>query len=155
MSEEKKLQFVTEGQADVEKQSEREDAIQGAIETERKKRVRKTLRDQLRANAIKKQKKSNRESAEVKKLNQLSKEETRYFKELEKNREQEIQRLTQFHKDKDYEYEKKRQQLLSRSPDKQSGKPNTLSSNQNNGSTERVILKVKKNKNRPRLVVKK
>lgn len=126
--------YVPEGDTDLKSQSAKEEALQGAISTEHKKKVRKTLRDQLRASAIKKHK----ASQPVKK--NKNKEEVRYIKELDKRRHEEAERVWQQTADHEYEYDKKRAQLGAvRDKEKEETEMPKVSS-------ARLKLKVKKNK---------
>lgn len=101
------MKYVPEGDTDLKSQSAKEEALQGAISTEHKKKVRKTLRDQLRANAIKKHK----ETFKPRPSRNIAKEDMQFIKALDKQRHEEAQRVLQLSADQEYEYEKKRAKI--------------------------------------------
>ncbi|KAL3232463.1 hypothetical protein RNJ44_04379 [Nakaseomyces bracarensis] len=125
--------YVPEGGTDLHSQAAKEEALQGAISTERKKKVRKTLRDQLRANAIKKNKTKPMPNA----INSTMKEDLRFVKALENARHERAQNLLLLSEDKGYEYDKKRTRISSVQT------PQTTSAQV---SSAKLKLKVKKNK---------
>lgn len=103
------LTFVSEGAADVETQKKKEEHQQTRYENERQRRKRKSLQDQLRANAIKKQKEFKKQVKQRESFNRLNKQELDYFDKVKKDEEEEETELKKYISDKisDFEIKKK------------------------------------------------
>lgn len=76
------LVFVSEGSADIATQKRREEQQQKRYENERLRRKRKSLQEQLRANAIKKQREFKKLVKKKESFNKLSKQELDYFQKI-------------------------------------------------------------------------
>lgn len=81
-SKKRPLKFVSEGVTDLDTQKDREQVEQAKFEAECKRRERKSLREQLRANAINKQKEFNGLVKERDGFNRLAEEELNYFNKV-------------------------------------------------------------------------
>lgn len=91
----KPLNFISEGVSDIKSQKERETSQQEQYEIERQRKSRKSLRDQLRSNAISKQKEFKAQVRQREGFNKLNGKELEFLKEVkqkELNRELEIKR---------------------------------------------------------------
>lgn len=77
--EKKPLQFVSEGVSNIETQRIREQVEQKKYESEYKRKTRKSLRDQLRSNAISKQKQYNGLVRDRESFTRLSKDELEFY----------------------------------------------------------------------------
>lgn len=123
-SKKRPLTFVSEGVADLETQKAKEQVEQAKFEAECKRRERKTLREQLRANAINKQKEFNGLVKERDDLNRLSSKELDYYTQLEEN-ERKKQRELNAYLDKQSESFDSRQSRLKDAQDRTDEKPVT------------------------------
>ncbi|EDO18577.1 hypothetical protein Kpol_1048p7 [Vanderwaltozyma polyspora DSM 70294] len=83
----RKISFISEGVTDLESQKAREQASQNKYEDEQKRKERKSLRAQLRSNAISKQKQYNALVKERDSFNRLSSSELKFFQDIQKNEE--------------------------------------------------------------------
>ncbi|CCF58662.1 hypothetical protein KAFR_0F00650 [Kazachstania africana CBS 2517] len=109
--EKKPLTFVSEGIADVKTQKEREQAEQEKFEAERQRRNRKSLREQLRANAINKQREFKSLVKEREGFNRLSKEELDFFQKTKEKEDAKEEELSKFLEEKGSEFERKKKRF--------------------------------------------
>ncbi|CAL9730182.1 protein Fyv6p [Monosporozyma unispora] len=103
------LTFVSEGVSDVASQKKKEEEQQTRYENERQRRNRKTLQDQLRANAIKKQRQFKQQVKKRESFNRLNKQELDYFQKIRKDEDKKENELKDYLDDKlgDFEVKKK------------------------------------------------
>lgn len=118
------LAFVSEGVTDLETQKAREQVEQAKFEAECKRRERKSLRDQLRANAINKQKEFNGLVKERDDFNRLNGEELEYYNKL-KDSERKKERDLQAYLDRGSQDFDLRQSQLKSKEEKINGEPVT------------------------------
>lgn len=105
------LKFVSEGVTDLESQKAREQIEQSKFETECKRRERKSLREQLRSNAINKQKDFNQLVKERDSFNRLSQEELDFFQKIKDDEKQKERDLTLYLEKQATEYEQRKLKL--------------------------------------------
>lgn len=140
------LTFVSEGITDLETQKAREQVEQAKFEAECKRKERKSLRDQLRANAINKQKEFNGLVKEHDNFNRLSSEELLYYnklKDTERKKEQELQAYL----DKESQGFEERQSRVKKDPGKPIAELPTPPT-KTKGSLKGIV---KKSKKKPRV----
>ncbi|CAL9735162.1 protein Fyv6p [Monosporozyma servazzii] len=103
------LTFVSEGVSDVATQKKKEEEQQARYENERQRRNRKTLQDQLRANAIKKQRQFKQQVKKKESFNRLNKNELDYFQKIRKDEDKKENELNEYLSSKidDFEIKKK------------------------------------------------
>lgn len=137
------LAFVSEGVTDLETQKAREQVEQAKFEAECKRRERKSLRDQLRANAINKQKEFNGLVKERDDFNRLNGEELEYYNKL-KDSERKKERDLQAYLDRGSQDFDLRQSQLKSKEEKINGEPVTPLTK--NKDLKGIIKKSKRNK---------
>lgn len=108
----KKISFISEGVTDIENQKAREQTVQNKYEDEQKRRERKSLRSQLRSNAISKQKQYNYEVKQRDGFNRLSASEVKFYKDIKDNENAKELELTEHLNLSSSSYDKKKKQLL-------------------------------------------
>lgn len=105
------LVFVSEGVSDIATQKQKEEAQQQRYENERQRRNRKSLQDQLRANAAKKQRDFKKQVKKKERFNRLNKQELDYFQKLKKEDEKKEMELSNLLNDKISDFEAKKRIL--------------------------------------------
>ncbi|CCK71774.1 Fyv6p KNAG_0H03600 [Huiozyma naganishii CBS 8797] len=105
------LTFISEGASDIQTQKAKEEHEQNKYEHERQRRRRKTLQDQLRANAINKQKVFKKQVREKEKFNRLSKSELQFFKDADRDRQQTQKKEDNYLQSGLAEFERKKKML--------------------------------------------
>lgn len=112
------LTFVSEGVTDLETQKAREQVEQAKFEAECKRRERKSLREQLKANAISKQKEFNGLVKERDDVNRLSAEDLDYIKKLAEQERQKDHDLKEYLDNQSKDFASRKQQLVEAQQDK-------------------------------------
>lgn len=113
-SKKRPLAFVSEGVTDLETQKAREQVEQAKFEAECKRRERKSLREQLRSNAINKQREFNGLVKERDDFNRLSTDELEYFKKLKEEEQRKENELKEYLEKESQEFALRQAQLKSR-----------------------------------------
>lgn len=102
---------MSEGITDLETQKVREQIEQSKFEAECKRRDRKSLREQLRSNAINKQKEYHQLVKEKDGFNRLSQAELDFFQKIEDDERQKEEELQQYLKDKGIQFEQRKSEI--------------------------------------------
>lgn len=102
------LIFVSEGSADIDTQKKKEEQQQKRYENERLRRKRKSLQEQLRANAIKKQREFKKLVKKRESFNKLSKQELDYFQKIRREETKRETELNNYLNDKIDDFEIKK-----------------------------------------------
>lgn len=110
--EKKPLKFVSEGVGNVEAQRIREQVEQKKYEAEYKRKTRKSLRDQLRSNAISKQKQYNGLVRDRESFTRLSKEDLEFYQKSKNELLKKEKELNNYLDVKAINFEKKKKALL-------------------------------------------
>lgn len=106
------LVFVSEGSADIDTQKKKEEQQQKRYENERLRRKRKSLQEQLRANAIKKQREFKKLVKKKESFNKLSKQELDYFQKIRTAEAKREYELNNYLNDKINDFEIKKNLLI-------------------------------------------
>ena len=104
----KKLTFISEGSADIEVQKNSEERAQEKYETEKLRRTRKSLSDQLRSNSASKQKAFKNEVRKREKFNRLSREELNFFKDVKEKEKREENEMETYLAQKTESFDKRK-----------------------------------------------
>ncbi|CAI1680113.1 hypothetical protein SEUBUCD646_0N01890 [Saccharomyces eubayanus] len=108
----KPLKFVSEGVSNIETQKIREQVEQKKYESEYKRKTRKSLRDQLRSNAISKQKQYNGLVRDRESFTRLSKDELAFYQNSKNEALKKEKELNEYLNAKATSFERKKKALL-------------------------------------------
>ncbi|CCE64642.1 hypothetical protein TPHA_0I01350 [Tetrapisispora phaffii CBS 4417] len=140
-----KLNFVSEGNTDLKSQQNKAEATQAKLDLLKSHKNRKSLRTQLRNNAIKRQKKYNNLVKEKDIFNRMSTSEIEYYNKLKNDKASKEKELDEQVSKEALGYERKKLRLLN--PKKTEAIPNTespLTKRQNNFGNLGIVKKKKK-----------
>ncbi|SMN18923.1 similar to Saccharomyces cerevisiae YNL133C FYV6 Protein of unknown function, required for survival upon exposure to K1 killer toxin [Maudiozyma saulgeensis] len=146
-SRKKKLTFISEGSANIEVQKNSEERAQEKYETEKLRRTRKSLSDQLRSNAASKQKAFKNEVRKREKFNRLSREELNFFKDIKDKEQKKENELKRYLDQKTESFDKKRRKIEKKVNSNQEG-DDSLKSKTTSIQNDMVSNKIIKKKNK-------